>query len=73
MQGPEQMLDVCLVIVKVRRDSQIIVTAGNDNVVLCQTGYQAVVIAGPAGKSSQRDVPDQPETRDCNLLLWPCP
>ena len=47
VQGTKQMIDVCVVIVKVWRDSQITVAAGNHDVILSQAGYQALVIRGP--------------------------
>ena len=47
VQGTKQMIDVCVVVVKVWRDSQITVAAGNHDVVLAQAGYQALVIRGP--------------------------
>ena len=43
------MLDVGVIVVKVRRDSQVAVAAGNHDVVLGQAGYQAIVVAGPKG------------------------
>jgi hypothetical protein len=49
MQGTKQILNVGVIVVKVWRDSQVAVTAGNHDVVLGQAGYQAIVIAGPKG------------------------
>jgi hypothetical protein len=49
LQGMKQMIDVRLIIIKVRGDAQIAIAAGNDNVILRQTGYQAIVIAGTDG------------------------